>query len=91
MCVCVLSVLGDLPLDDMDMMATAYRHPPLWYNPKVLGLPSQLLEPTFKITVPDRVPGEDAAGDVSAEPVLPVRSRASTPTTVRLCVRTLQA
>jgi hypothetical protein len=31
------SLIGDLAVDDEDLMATAYRHPSIWYNPKLLG------------------------------------------------------
>lgn len=46
---CARSMIGDLAGDDEDMMATAYRHPSMWYNPKLTGPRSKLLERTFRL------------------------------------------
>lgn len=46
---CLRSMIGDLAGDDEDMMATAYRHPSMWYNPKLTGPRSRLLERTFRM------------------------------------------
>ena len=54
------------------VMANAYRHPPRWYNPKVLGPRSVLLAPTFRIADREKAEEDDlnpavkAAGDVRA-------------------------
>lgn len=48
-------MIGDLAGDDEDMMATAYRHPSMWYNPKLTGTRSKLLERTFRVVKKSKV------------------------------------
>ncbi len=43
------AMIGDLKVEDEDLMATAYRHPSIWYNPKLLGHRSKLLERAFRL------------------------------------------
>ena len=64
------SMIGDLAGDDEDMMATAYRHPSMWYNPKLTGTRSRLLERTFRMvrkSKTGRVIKDDMSDDGTGE------------------------